>query len=161
MTTFGLHRRPGLSASLSSSYCSKRQGCVRLSPLETLEAIHPTQTFSGRLRRRASLSSCQWRTTGPQLAFSVLGTIDVTGHCAIKDRPRRRALSWRAGREDRRRVFCKLHCGERQVDGEIFIFGCTCPLKSNKSIHGRAPFLISSLTLFPFSPFFLKSNRFS
>ena len=23
-------------------------------------------------------------------------------------------------------VFCKLHCGERQVNGESFIFGCTC-----------------------------------
>ena len=79
--------------------------CVGLSPLESLEAIHPTQTFSGRLRRRASLSSCQWRKTGPQLAFSVLWAIDVIGHCAIEDRPRRRALSRRAGRENRRPFF--------------------------------------------------------
>ena len=140
MTTFGLHRRPGLTASLSTNYCSKRQGCLRLSPLESLEAIQPTQTYSGRLPKRASLSSCQWRKTGPQVAFSILGTFDVTGHCAIKDRPWRRALSRRAGREDRHRFFCKLHCGERQVDGEIFIIGCTCPLNV-----ARLPELISKL----------------
>ena len=108
----GLHRRPGLTALLSSNYCSKRKGCVRLSPLESLEALHPTQTFSGRLQRRASLSSCQWRKTGPQLAFSVLGTIDVTGHCVIEDRPRRPALSQRAGREDRRRFFANFIVGK-------------------------------------------------
>ena len=123
-----LHRRPGLTASLSSNSCSKRQGCVRLSPQESLEAIHPIQTFSGRLPRRASLSSSLWRKTGPQLAFLVLGTNRATGHCTIGDWLRRRALSRRAGREDERRVFCNLHCGERQVDGEIFIFGCTCPV---------------------------------
>ena len=119
-----LHRRPGLTSSLSSNTCSKRQSCVRLSPLESLEAIHPIQTFPGRLRRKASLSSCLWR----KLAFSVLGTNRVTGHCAIEGRPRRRALSRQAGMEDRRQFFCKLHCGERQVDGDIFIFGCTYPL---------------------------------
>ena len=136
-----LHRRPGLTASLSSNYCSKRQGCVRLSPLESLEAIHPTQTFSGPdCEEELPCSSCQWLKTGPQLAFSVLGTIDVTGHCAIEDRPRRRALSRRAGREDRRRFFCKLHCGERQVDGEIFIFGCTCPLMLTKLRRVSYPF---------------------
>ena len=125
-----LHRRPGFTASLSSNSCSKRQDCVRLSPLESLEAIHPIQIFSGRLRRRASWSSCLWRKTGLQLAFSDFGTNRVTGHCASEGRPRRRALSRRAGREDRRRVFCKLHCGERQVDGEISIFGCSCPLNT-------------------------------
>ena len=37
--------------------------------------------------------------------------------------------------------FCKLHCGERQVDGEIFIFGCTCPLntRTSKNAHSNAP----------------------
>ena len=130
-----LHRRLGHTASLSSNSCSKRQGCVRLLSLESFEAVHPIQTFSGRLRRRAPLSSCLWQKTGPQLAFSVLGTNCTTGHCAIEDRPRRRALSRRAGKEDRRQVFCKLHCGERQVDGEIFILGCTCP--SRRETNGE------------------------
>ena len=67
------HRRPGLTASLSSNSCSKRQGCVHLSPLESLEAIHPIQTFSGRLRRRASLSSCLCERLGRNLRFRSLG----------------------------------------------------------------------------------------
>ena len=54
------------------------------------------------------------------------------------DRKWGRALSRRAGREDRRRFFCKLHCGETQVDGESFIFGCTCPLMANAGGHWQS-----------------------
>ena len=99
-----LHHRPGLPPPPpSSNSCSKRWGCVRLSLLEAIEAIHTAQTFSGRPWRRASLSSFLWRKTAPQLAFSVLGTNYVTGHCAIEDRPWGRALPRRAGREGPRR----------------------------------------------------------
>ena len=41
-----LHRQLGLTASLSLNSCSKRQGCVRLSPLKSLEAIHPNHKLS-------------------------------------------------------------------------------------------------------------------
>ena len=93
----------------------------------------PNLNLLWKTAKKSFLVLMPWGKTGPQLAFSVIGTNDVTGHCAIEDRPRRRALSRRAGREDRRRFFCKLHCGERQVDGEIFIFGCTCPLSPASS----------------------------
>ena len=131
-----IHCQLGLTFSTVSRSCSKGEGCVRPSPLESLEAIHPTQTFSGGLRRRASLSSFLLRKTGPQLVFSVRGANYVTGDCAIDDRLWRRVLSQRAEREDRRQLFCKLHYGERQVDGENFIIGCTCPFMH---IEGALP----------------------
>ena len=112
----GLSQEPGWPPSPSPPARSYRFTVVKLlfkaarlcPPLATrvITGHTPNKNFlCGRLRRRASLSSCQWRKTGPQLAFSVLGTIDVTGHCAIEDRPPRRALSRRAGKEDRRRFF--------------------------------------------------------
>ena len=81
-----LHHRPGLTASRPSNSCSKWSGCVRLSPLESLEAIQRTQTFYGRLRGRPSLSASQRQKTVPQLAFLVLGTNYLTGGCAIEHR---------------------------------------------------------------------------
>ena len=77
-----------------------------------IRAIHPTQTFSGRRRRTASLSSCLCPKTAPQLAFSVVGTSYVTGHCAIENWPRHRAMSRPEGRYDRRQVFANFIVGK-------------------------------------------------
>ena len=105
--------------------CFKRPFSISLS---WTSVISSDQYWFGQNASCGSVFCNIWRKTAPQLAFSVLGASYVSGHCAIEDRPWRRALSRQAGREDWRWVICKLLCGEKQVDGEIFIFECTCPL---------------------------------
>ena len=127
VTTFALiHRRLGLTASPSSISCSKWQGCVRLSSLESLQAIHPTQTFSGDCEGKLPSPHAYGERLHRSLHFRSLG-LTTSQVIAQSNRPWRRALSWRAGREDRSRVFCKPNRGERQADGEIFSLGCICP----------------------------------
>ena len=55
--------------------------------------------------------------------LSVLGTNYVTDHCAIEDRPWGRALSRRAGREDRRWVFLQTSLWGKTSQWWKFHFG--------------------------------------